>query len=793
MASARKVSTLTVDLQANVNGHNRNVNKARAEVRRYATSAKAANDASYSLAGGFSAAANQAGVMYGPLNGISGRLSYIASGLTALGPAGFAAAAGVSLLTVAANEGLDVFSRWEQQGLRIEAVLKATGNASGLTKAQIKELTHEIALGTLASVDGANDAAAALLTFKTVQGDVFRDALRLSQDMVSIMGGNMRSNAIQLGKALSDPVRGLTALNKAGVDFTPRQKEMIKHFVESNRLLDAQSVVINRVKGQLVGSGSGEAQGLAGAYDTLGQRQEEFLADMVEITGVAAATTSFINTLAQGIRNLHVAMMPNDQERFDALFRRRMELMQDHREMVQAGGRDALPVWNPFGHSKSGWTNTQRELQQIEKEMREIQERRKKELVKQGQAQADAERAAASARKAVEESRAAARREKQEKERKEQAKRAQQRLSQDQQAGAQRLAALDSHLASESGRLALQHAARIEQIKSVKLTEQEIARRGYESLEQLQKDYIARENLDYAVRQEELEIRHQEQVEREKARREKELEDLYQAELKKRKASESFDVSIGAHFQELMDNRKTEAQQTAEHIISVYQTATDGLSGLFADVLVQGASARKGLANLLRQMGMSMIKHWAKMRIQKAIQDRLGHSGYVSQVVSQAAAQSNLAALNALASTAAIPVVGPLMAPAAAAAMMATAAPFAAAAISASTMGLAGMAHNGFDNIPREGTWLLDGGERVVSARQNKDLTDYLSRKGHSGVTINIVPNPERAGQVDDHGGDQITVYVDATLSELEERVARGGNRTSRVMEATYGLRRNVS
>ena len=45
-----------------------------------------------------------------------------------------------------------------------------------------------------------------------------------------------------------------------------------------------------------------------------------------------------------------------------------------------------------------------------------------------------------------------------------------------------------------------------------------------------------------------------------------------------------------------------------------------------------------------------------------------------------------------------------------------------------SAMSPVGMAHDGIDNIPREGTWLLDGGERVLNPNQNKDLTNYLSQ-----------------------------------------------------------------
>lgn len=47
-----------------------------------------------------------------------------------------------------------------------------------------------------------------------------------------------------------------------------------------------------------------------------------------------------------------------------------------------------------------------------------------------------------------------------------------------------------------------------------------------------------------------------------------------------------------------------------------------------------------------------------------------------------------------------------------------------------------GMAHDGIDNIPKEGTWLLDKGERVVDSRTNADLKDYLAKGGGSGGDV---------------------------------------------------------
>ncbi|MCV1867410.1 hypothetical protein MLQ35_017345 [Escherichia coli] len=46
---------------------------------------------------------------------------------------------------------------------------------------------------------------------------------------------------------------------------------------------------------------------------------------------------------------------------------------------------------------------------------------------------------------------------------------------------------------------------------------------------------------------------------------------------------------------------------------------------------------------------------------------------------------------------------------------------------------VSGMAHDGIDNIPREGTWLLDKGERVVDQRTNGDLKDFLASQKSGG------------------------------------------------------------
>lgn len=135
------------------------------------------------------------------------------------------------------------------------------------------------------------------------------------------------------------------------------------------------------------------------------------------------------------------------------------------------------------------------------------------------------------------------------------------------------------------------------------------------------------------------------------------------------------------------------------------------------------ASIAEDVIRMLIRIGIQKMANWAMERLFGTA----AAAGYASSVTSQAIAQTNMAALNAFASTAAIPIVGPTLAPGAAEVAFGIASVFGSAASTAAWGGLAGMAHSGLDYIPQEGTWLLDKGERVLSPRQNEDLTRFLS------------------------------------------------------------------
>ncbi|WP_213071089.1 hypothetical protein [Acinetobacter baumannii] len=95
-------------------------------------------------------------------------------------------------------------------------------------------------------------------------------------------------------------------------------------------------------------------------------------------------------------------------------------------------------------------------------------------------------------------------------------------------------------------------------------------------------------------------------------------------------------------------------------------------------------------------------------------------------------------------------------------------------------IGLTGMAHNGIDNIPREGTWLLDGGERVLNPQQNKDLTNYLNNRQNGSSEGNVqisqqITFADGSASVNTQGQKQIAESLNNAMDAWARRESRQG------------------
>ncbi len=202
---------------------------------------------------------------------------------------------------------------------------------------------------------------------------------------------------------------------------------------------------------------------------------------------------------------------------------------------------------------------------------------------------------------------------------------------------------------------------------------------------------------------------------------------------------------VTSAWENFADAATNYSSMAADTTTSILDSARSELGNFMSDVATGASDAGDALMDMVTGFAKSMVQALADMAAQwlvyQAVQLVVGKTAQSTAaigLVANAQATAFQAQLAAFASTAAIPVVGPGLAAGAAAAAAAATAPMVAGVSSAA---FGGIAHGGIDNIPKESTWLLDAGERVLSPNQNRDLTDFLSRAGGASAGAGQVPS----------------------------------------------------
>jgi hypothetical protein len=187
----------------------------------------------------------------------------------ALAGAAFAGAAAV--IVKSARD----LARIEKINAQTEAVLKSMGNSAGVTSKHIQTLAGDLEKLTASEAETIQEGANLLLTFRNIQNqvgdnnDIFDQAVKMSVDLSRAMGTDASGEAIRLGKALNDPVKGVSALTRVGVSFTEQQKEQIKTLSQSGDILGAQKIILAELQAQFGGSGQAYAATFAGQVELL--------------------------------------------------------------------------------------------------------------------------------------------------------------------------------------------------------------------------------------------------------------------------------------------------------------------------------------------------------------------------------------------------------------------------------------------------------------------------------------------------------------------------------------------
>lgn len=162
----------------------------------------------------------------------------------------FAGLAAFAAITLAARRGFIEGMDDKRATANLNAAINATGKQINLTTDQIKDMVKSLDTTTNFGRAELTNAAALLSTFTNIKSDTFEDVLGVATDLSAAFGTDLKSSVIQLGKALNDPIRGMTALSRSGVSFSDQDRERVRNLVEQNKLLEAQEFIIGSIRSQ---------------------------------------------------------------------------------------------------------------------------------------------------------------------------------------------------------------------------------------------------------------------------------------------------------------------------------------------------------------------------------------------------------------------------------------------------------------------------------------------------------------------------------------------------------------
>ena len=166
----------------------------------------------------------------------------------------------------------------------VEAMIDQMSRVSGMDDDVLREMTN------------------VLFTFGNVTDDVFTKANELALDLSVSYGKDLNSSAIMVGKALNDPLKGLTALSRVGVQFTTEQQDQIKAMMEVGDVAGAQAIIVKELGKQVGGSAAAQADGIDKATVAWGNLKEAFGEVLLSVSTGSVDIVDSIETITKSVK-----------------------------------------------------------------------------------------------------------------------------------------------------------------------------------------------------------------------------------------------------------------------------------------------------------------------------------------------------------------------------------------------------------------------------------------------------------------------------------------------------------
>jgi len=208
---------------------------------------------------------------------------------------------------------------------QLNAVLKSTAGAAGLTAKELTGMASALQKQTRFGDEAIIKAQSLMLTFTKVGEEVFPDAIEAVLNMSEAMGQDLQQGVIQVGKALNDPILGVTALRRVGVQLSDQQVDLVRKFTETGEVAEAQKIILSELETQFGGVAKAAGETMPGALDQMGNAVGDLgetlgeslapaitetakeLTRLIEIANEDISTKGFFGFLASGpLRSLEM-------------------------------------------------------------------------------------------------------------------------------------------------------------------------------------------------------------------------------------------------------------------------------------------------------------------------------------------------------------------------------------------------------------------------------------------------------------------------------------------------------
>jgi hypothetical protein len=206
---------------------------------------------------------------------------------------GVAAVGGVAALGAAMIQGVKDAASYQQLAAKTAAVLKSTGNVAHQSvkgiQARASALEHMSGVDETVIINSQN----VLATFTKVtdgvgkSNNIFTQATKVALDMSTALGTDLQGATLQVGKALQDPVKGVTALRRAGVSLDAQQLKNIQTLVAHGKTLQAQKIILGELTKEFGGAAKAAGQGFTGSM----ARAKDSIQDAFRAIGIKLLPT----------------------------------------------------------------------------------------------------------------------------------------------------------------------------------------------------------------------------------------------------------------------------------------------------------------------------------------------------------------------------------------------------------------------------------------------------------------------------------------------------------------------